>query len=307
LLISCNVSASPSCRWPRFKSIFDDNVASVMRVPYADVKLPSRPHAIGLRYAQFASGILTLNEGYDDDILVANLKRLRGEVDKFLNRTADRLAAKTRLVFLLNNYHAILHILTTHRHLSSEDYKYWTEVASSQTSQLVEVELEETFPQLVKMLRAAREAEAQARREGRSGAQVVFTPGQCDYPTYKSVVQRFEKDWKSGIERFHASIQKNFLQPDVDTSSGGSSGSAAAASGAGKAAGGQRVQGTAASSKVHVNDIFMRTLSQLMLYCETMGKLQKEYFDSQPDRRQVSELLVPPRLITIEAKKYTQA
>ena len=277
-----------------------------MRVPYAEVKFPSRPHAIGLRYAQFASGILTLNEGYDDDILVANLKRLRGEVDKFLNRTADRLQPKTRLVFLLNNYHAILHILTTHRHLSSEDYKYWSDVASSGTSQLVEVELEETFPQLVKMLRAFREAEAQAKREGRSGPSITLPVGSCDYSTYKSVVQRFEKDWKAGIERFHASIQKNFLQPDVDTTSGGSTGGAAAGS-SGKSTGGQRVQGTAASSKVHVNDIFMRTLSQLMLYCETMGKLQKEHFDTQPDRRQVSELLVPPRLITIEAKKYTQA
>jgi len=100
--------------WPRFKTVFDANVESVMKVPFCEIKAgKNKPHYIGTRYADFASGILFLNLDYGDDILTANLRRLRVEVDKFFLRSASRAPTpKLQLIFLINNYYNILNILT---------------------------------------------------------------------------------------------------------------------------------------------------------------------------------------------------
>jgi hypothetical protein len=55
--------------WPRFQAIMDLHIDSVLRVG----KLSARdvhPHYVTRRYAEFAASILTLNEEYNDPILI---------------------------------------------------------------------------------------------------------------------------------------------------------------------------------------------------------------------------------------------
>lgn len=285
--------------WPRFKQIFDENVASVMRVAHADIKVAvkPRPHTIGTRYAEFASGILTLNEGYDDDILVANLKRLRGEVDKFLLRSADRYLAaggtqKHQLVFLLVNYHSILHVLASHRHASSEDAKYWREQAGVQTSKFVEVSLNETFPTLLAFLNAAGAAHAAHERDR---TRPYPDSGALAFAKLKEQVQNFHRSWQDGIQRMHADIVRNFTPDAADAASAGSSVNAAGA------------PSVAASSREHVDEIFMRTLSQLMLYLTQLEQVWRAHYKQTvpvADQKAIEAALITNSTLSIEVKKY---
>lgn len=280
--------------WPKFKNIFDENVASIMKLQPIEIRIGAKvkPHVVGTRYAEFAAGVLLLNEGYDDDILVANLKRLRGEVDKFFIRSADRIPpqhTKVRLVFLLTNYHSILSILASHNQSDSDDAKYWRDQVGIETSRIVEEELIEVFPSLVEFIRTMTEEETRAKRENRA----VQLNGRLGFDRFKQVVQQFNSNWKEGIEKFHNDIRKQFEHDQDGQSKGGQSSSSSSSS------------SSLGSSRDQLDDIFMRTLTQLMLYCETLDKMLKESYRpiiQQNEYQQVNQLLVPPRLITIEVK-----
>ena len=58
--------------WPRFQAIVDMHIESVRRIDAAKLISPndSHPHFIFRRYAEFASSVLTLNQGYDEMLLM---------------------------------------------------------------------------------------------------------------------------------------------------------------------------------------------------------------------------------------------
>jgi len=236
------------------------------------------------RYADFASGILLLNEGYNDPILTANLARLSGEVNKFLLRSAaTALAARPdlRLVYLIIAHGAILRVLGGRAPAgASESAGFWAAQAAAQVAAYVEAELRAKFGGVILMLERL-EAAASARQRAAGGgagsaASAAAPPSDAEL---RAAVSQFNSGYAAGIKSLHEGVHSNFALEGRDGAGAGAGGSAAAANDA---------AGLASSRQ-----IFMQLLSQLLLY--------HQRFDALSPHK-----LAPKTEITAAIKKYTQ-
>ncbi len=324
--------------WPKFKSIFDANVESVINLKAQTVRQEGRKvHALCTRYADFAAGILRLNHGYADPILTANLGRLSGEVNKFLLRSAALAPSpRTQLVYLLNSYQAILHVLSAGgstangssgagsaagavgtnaasasssqqplSHRGSEEYRYWEEQSKSQVALYVELELQDKLGSVIAALKGAEaktRAGAAAGAQGQSGARTATAP-QLSVEERRQVraqvvsaAVEFERIWRDGIRRLHEGIHANFAHDAADTVPTSSKAGGAGSNASASAAS----SGSAASSR----ELFMQVLSQLLLYHERLDRLLKS---TASDAEGGPKPRLPSRTdITAEIRKYTK-
>ena len=270
----------------------------------------TRPHYIGSRYADFAAGLLTLNAGYNDEILIANLRRLRGEVDKFLLRSASRIAGtpalpapKAQIIFLLSNYHSILLRLRSAGFHDSDDAQYWSAQSKIQIDLYVEEELRDKFKDLVRF--------------------VMANPVQVNPVELKKFVDEYAGRtayWKEGIESINASVARNFAAASAAAGEEAAAMAAAAQAkktGAAAAPGSRTSQGLGgpsvaaaaaasssssggASGSFHM-DIFMEVLSQLILYHRRFQSLVEKHLE-----RKDAQKLVSNQEIMIEIKKISK-
>lgn len=245
------------------------------------------------RYADFASGILLLNEGYNDPILTANLARLSGEVNKFLLRSAVAPAAMAarpdlRQVYLINAYGAILRVLGARPPAdSSESAAFWAAQAGAQISAYVEAELRAKFAAVIQTLERL-EAMASARQRG-GAAGAAAAAAAAAAPTdaeLRGAVAQFNSGYAAAIKSLHEGVHSNFALEGRD---GAGVGGGAGGSSGGGGAGANDAAGHLASSR----QIFMQLLSQLLLY--------HQRFDALSPHK-----LAPKTEITAAIKKYTQ-
>ncbi|TPX48681.1 hypothetical protein SeMB42_g02918 [Synchytrium endobioticum] len=143
------MNAANMVLWPRFQAIMDMHLESVKRAIPSKL-LPSKdvhPHYVTRRYAEFAASILTLNQGYDDILLINSLQRLRTEVESLLFRMSGEFSdRKSRLVFMINNYDLVVQILLEHAGSSFDQEKdYFQGMLTNKTMELVEEELKPVF------------------------------------------------------------------------------------------------------------------------------------------------------------------
>ncbi|KAL8967407.1 MAG: hypothetical protein Q9183_002931 [Haloplaca sp. 2 TL-2023] len=121
--------------WPRFQLAMDMHAESIKRATSAATSSTrggaasalglssgsggqsTAPHMLTQRFAQFLQGVLSLSRDAGDDEPVGNsLKRLRGEVEAFLNKVAKGFGsasegARKRERFLGNNYSLVLMVV----------------------------------------------------------------------------------------------------------------------------------------------------------------------------------------------------
>lgn len=110
--------------WPRLQVIMDKHCESVKALTNTlptkpskssgDPKLSAAPHVVTQRFGQLLHGCLSLSaEAGDDEPVVASLRRLRVDVEGFLNRQAQLYGSDKRKSgrFLYNNYSLILTII----------------------------------------------------------------------------------------------------------------------------------------------------------------------------------------------------
>ncbi|KAJ2076630.1 Vacuolar protein sorting-associated protein 52, partial [Coemansia sp. S142-1] len=100
--------------WPRFQAILDGHIESAKRLASykAKSKIDTQPPAIVRRYAELASSLLRLNQGYNTHVVALSLARLRTEVQAYLAHVADGSSDKhASLVFLINSYDLLLTVL----------------------------------------------------------------------------------------------------------------------------------------------------------------------------------------------------
>lgn len=109
--------------WPRLQVIMDRHCESVRQLvntmpskPSADqARLSAAPHVVTQRFGQLLHGFLSLStDAGDDEPVVASLRRLRNEVETFLNRQAEMYAGEGPKSerFLYNNISLILTIIS---------------------------------------------------------------------------------------------------------------------------------------------------------------------------------------------------
>jgi len=258
--------------WPRFKIILDMHVESVQKVKANSVKKDSiLPHYVTTRYAEFCGAILKLNREYNDDFLLSNLRRLRNEVDKLLERAAGRVALpKNQVIFLINNYNVILRILQD-KGLVCEEIGSFEEKAKSQVALFVEEELSEKFGRLITFVKNTEMMVTKMTDDS--------TPleAKIDSVNVESIVRHFAKFWREGIEHINTSVRNNFRTNSYEGAMG------------------------AADLRIGT-EILKQAAIQLMLYYQRFDDLlRKCYKNKSPP---FLKEMVPISTIMYEIKKY---
>jgi hypothetical protein len=243
--------------WPKFKQIFDANVKSVIDL---DAHPPAkeggrRPHPLCTRYADFASGILRLNRGYDDAILTTNLARLSREVNEFLKRSAALAPSpRMQLVYVLNSYRTIMAVLAAGGSgssssaaasragsaglVDSDEYHFWQSMSDEQIDEYVRLELHDKFGGVLRTIQPVEKIWKQPR------APNVTFPPELRAPV-ETAVKEFLATWNAGVglAEIHKRIHESF---GYDGAAALATKGGAAASGAAK--GGGAAVGSSASA-----------------------------------------------------------
>ena len=278
--------------WPRFKALFDAHVASIMRIAFLEVKpgkLVSgvaqgyqRPLFVSQRYANLASAIHRLNRPWNDDILAINLRRLRVEVEKLIQRTAARIAVpKAQVVFLINQYQHIISVMTKEgMGHDSEDVQQWSDACKAQIGLFAEEELSEKFKQLIAFVRQTeatlhseqkqQQQQQQQQHQAASGSSSSAQPSPAssgiDLTSLEPIVKHFAKYWRVGIEQINASVRLHFSDE-------------------------------ADGSVLILQTIFV----QLLLYYQRLSKIVREYARNKPN---IIKDLIPSNTISYAVRKY---
>ena len=206
--------------WPQFKQLFDAHVQSVSKLTHIDLPplkataTPStlsaqayqRPLYVVTRYAHLTSALWRLNQPYRDDILLINMRRLRVEVDKLLQRTASRVSLpKMQLVFLINQYqHVCAQLRKGGMTKADEEVAAWEQLCSEQVSLFAEEELSEKFTQLVTFVKQTESSLAHETKQSPTAQPSV------DLTALEPVVKHFAKYWRVGVESVNSSVRVLF-------------------------------------------------------------------------------------------------
>ncbi|KAJ6444243.1 Vps52 / Sac2 family protein [Purpureocillium lavendulum] len=136
--------------WPRLQVIVDRHCESVRQLTNAlpaklsrsaaDVaKMTAAPHVVAQRFAQLLHGFLALSaEAGDDEPVVASLRRLRTEVEAFLNRQSLSYGGDKRKSerFLYNNYSLVLTIIgDTEGKLAADQQQHFEQLKAAHQEQ----------------------------------------------------------------------------------------------------------------------------------------------------------------------------
>jgi len=131
--------------WPRFQLIINNHIENLKKIDPEKVDSGNNPlpHQITRKYAEYTTAILTLNNGFDDTLLLNNLKRLRSELEILLFKiSAIYKQRKQQIIFLLNNYNLI--VVTLKENLKpnfQEEMDYFSELFNNKMMEYVEEEL----------------------------------------------------------------------------------------------------------------------------------------------------------------------
>ncbi|TPX57670.1 hypothetical protein PhCBS80983_g03685 [Powellomyces hirtus] len=185
--------------WPKFQAIMDLHIDSLKKAVPRTL-LPSRdvhPHYVTRRYAEFSASILTLNQGYDDALLANSLFRLRTEVEHLLMRMSGEFPdAKSRLVFLINNFDLVVSVLSEHSAPSFDQEKgHFNAILESKINEYVDEELKPFFASLMRFVVSAE-----------NDANVVSLQEE----NFERVATEFNQNWKSALGSINQSVMQSF-------------------------------------------------------------------------------------------------
>eukprot|EP00158_Paraphelidium_tribonemae_P008974 Partr_v1_DN28738_c2_g1_i4_m62168 putative vacuolar protein sorting 52 homolog (S. cerevisiae) len=103
--------------WPKFQAAFEMHINSVKASGTGNglfSTIDIHPHIITRRYGEFASSLLVLNDGHQEQLLEISLNRLRAEVENLLEKMGAEIPGDQRkLIFFINNYDLLVSILET--------------------------------------------------------------------------------------------------------------------------------------------------------------------------------------------------
>ncbi|KAI8822052.1 Sac2 family-domain-containing protein [Fimicolochytrium jonesii] len=193
------MNATNMLLWPRFQAIMDMHIDSLKKASPRSL-LPSKdvhPHYITRRYAEFSASILTLNQGYDDALLINSLFRLRTEVEHLLMRMSGEFPdPKQKLVFLINNLDLVVSILSEHSTSSFEQEKsHFTTLLESKTNEYVDEELKPYFANLMRFVSTAE-----------SGLDLASLQEE----NFERIAAEFNQNWKGALGNINQSVMQSF-------------------------------------------------------------------------------------------------
>ena len=204
--------------WPRFKSLFEAQLASVRcaseQVLLSDVQ---QAHYVTRRYAELAASTYSLHATSSEGQVDQCTERLRGAVFDLISRMARLVGSrKQRMVFFIKNYDVVLSVMREAAHGRADPgcegaeagpvCTFFNEQLLAQVHLLVEDELADQFNPLVSFVQRAEAAYKQA--EGEGGARCTlpqFGPTEAE-----PLLRDFRMRWQMSLEEIHRSIGASF-------------------------------------------------------------------------------------------------
>ncbi|KAL2914393.1 Vacuolar protein sorting-associated protein 52 [Polyrhizophydium stewartii] len=185
--------------WPKFQAIIDLHIDSLKKATVSRL-LPTKdvhPHYIMRRYAEFSASILTLNQGYDDALLVNSLSRLRGEVLILLNKMAGEFPnRKLRSVFLINNIDLVVSTLSEYIAQSFDhERQFFDTLLVERTTEFVEEELQQYIGLMISFV---------------DQHELTDNLSQVDADSFERIANDFNNSWKTSINAMNNSITQAF-------------------------------------------------------------------------------------------------
>lgn len=160
------------------------------------------------RYAEFSAALVGISENFPNELVNRLLAELQEEVELFILRMAGIFPQrKEQLIFLINNYDMILHIIMERTRDNSKEAETFKARLSSRSGEYVEEILSPHFGELMQYVKECEyliekaKAEAIKKLEGKAGP----------------IVQHFSSNWKKSLEELNREVLLSF--PNLVTGS----------------------------------------------------------------------------------------
>lgn len=191
--------------WPRFQLIINNHIENLKKIDPEKVDSGNNPlpHQITRKYADYITAILTLNNGFDDTLLLNNLNRLRSELEILLFKiSAVYKQRKQRILFLLNNYNLIITILKENLKPNfQEEIDYFSELFNNKMMEYVEEELNVYIGSMMQLLNKLNYKQN----------------SNINDDSFINIAKTFNQNWKMHIQNINDDIYKSFPNYQICT------------------------------------------------------------------------------------------
>ncbi|GAB5589033.1 Vacuolar protein sorting-associated protein 52 [Umbelopsis nana] len=188
--------------WPRYQHIMDMHVDSIRKMASTKSVLSAvkdiHPHYVTRRYAEFATSVLTLNDGYDDSNVTNSLQRLRNEFEGLLSRMSNELPDTIRkIAFLINNYDLIVSVMneSANRAVSAE-LEHVDQILSLQKAAFVEEQLKPFFGDIIDCVNSVEQQKSQ--------------PSEFSAAHLEKISTHFAQTWRQSLSAINTSVIQYF-------------------------------------------------------------------------------------------------
>ena len=217
--------------WPRFKALFDLQMASLRGTdPRALVSGEDvRAHAVSQRYADFSVSMLQLNAAQEDGQLGHNLERMRGAYCQVLKAGSGLFRERKRgAAWLANNYNVVTGALRDANsggavgaspgrgekgpvlgQAGEGAIEFFEDLLAKATSGYVEETLGQHIGPMMNFVRSAEgRAAGSAGGSGAEGAGAAVDPAAVAMAG--PILADFTKQWKISIQAIHKQVMASF-------------------------------------------------------------------------------------------------
>ena len=191
--------------WPRFNMLMQMNTQSIKECDPLKMKaVDQRPHYVTRRYAEFAAGLLSVNDSSMspiDEKVSRLLSDMQQEVEHFiLKMTSVFDGRKSQLIFLINNYDMVLSIISEHSHGESRELDSFKDLLATRSAEYVEQILQPHFGSLVKFVQDSEVHMA-------SGNERALRE---EFENVSVLLRNFNAGWKRGLDAINQEVLSSF-------------------------------------------------------------------------------------------------
>jgi hypothetical protein len=188
--------------WPRYQHIMDMHVDSIRKMAATKSVISAvkdiHPHYVTRRYAEFATSVLTLNDGYDDSNVTNSLQRLRNEFEGLLSRMSNELPETIRkTAFLINNYDLIVSVMneSPNRAVTAE-LEHVDQILALQKAAFVEEQLKPFFGDIIDCVNSVEQQKCQ--------------PSDFSSAQLEKISTHFAQTWRQSLSAINTSVIQYF-------------------------------------------------------------------------------------------------
>ncbi|XP_026995029.1 vacuolar protein sorting-associated protein 52 homolog [Tachysurus fulvidraco] len=188
--------------WPRFELILEMNIQSIRETdPQKLGVLDTRPHYITRRYAEFSSGIVSINQTFPNERTNTLLGQLQIEVENFvLKMAAEFPSRRDQLIFLINNYDMMLGVLMERAADDSKEVEGFQQLLLARTQEFIEEILAPPFGGMITFVKESEALMEKGQLDKLKNDEVRVT----------QLVRGFSSTWKQSVEALSQEVMRSF-------------------------------------------------------------------------------------------------